>query len=141
MDYVGKGLPGIEFHNTGLYNLGPAGAYPDPNTGVHAVTQRAADMGRFKPPSLRNIALTAPYMHDGSLRTLTDVVRHYEAGGRTIAAGASQGVGPTNPQKSEFVSGFTLTDEERGDLVAFLESLTDQAFISDPRFANPWPQK
>ena len=98
-------------------------------------------MGRFKPPSLRNIALTAPYMHDGSLRTLTDVVRHYEAGGRTIAAGPSQGVGATNPQKSEFVNGFTLTDEERADLVAFLESLTDQAFISDPRFANPWPQK
>ena len=43
--------------------------------------------------------------------------------------------------KSEFVNGFTLTDDERGDLVAFLESLTDQAFISDPRFANPWPQK
>ena len=141
VDYVGRGLPGIEFHNTGLYNLDAAGAYPAPNTGVHAVTGQRDDMGRFRAPSLRNIALTAPYMHDGSIRTLADVVRHYEAGGRTLSGGKYRGVGRTNVHKSPFVKGFTLTDEERGDLVAFLESLTDQAFISDPRFANPWPQQ
>ena len=56
----GKGLPDRTPQHRALYNLGPAGAYPDPNTGVHAVTRRPADMVRFKPPSLRNIALTAP---------------------------------------------------------------------------------
>lgn len=140
-DYVGKGFAAIEFHNTGLYNLGDDGGYPPPNTGVHAVTDDPEDMGRFKAPSLRNIALTAPYMHDGSIRTLPEVIRHYEAGGRTVADGEHKGVGADNPRKSEFVKGFTLTDEERGDLVAFLESLTDLAFIGDRRFSNPWPKK
>ena len=69
------------------------------------------------------------------------MVRHYEAGGRTLSRGRYRGVGRTNANKSPLVKGFTLTDEERSDLVAFLESLTDQAFISDPRFANPWPQQ
>jgi cytochrome c peroxidase len=137
-DYVGKGFAEIEFHNTGLYNLGDDGAYPPQNTGVHDVTNDPEDMGRYKAPSLRNIALTAPYMHDGSIATLPEVIRHYEAGGRTIADGPHKGVGARNPRKSEFVKGFTLTDQERADLVAFLESLTDHAFISDPRFSNPW---
>ena len=99
-------------------------------------------MGRFRAPSLRNIALTAPYMHDGSIAH-ADRRGPPLRGGWTHASAAAgtAGVGRTNPHKSEFVTGFTLTDEERTDLVAFLESLTDQAFISDPRFANPWPQK
>jgi cytochrome c peroxidase len=139
VDYIGKGFVEIEFHNTGLYNLGDDGAYPAPNTGVHAVTEDPEDMGRFKAPSLRNIALTAPYMHDGSLATLDAVLAHYEAGGRTIATGEHQGVGAQNPRKSSFVKGFTLTPQERADLKAFLESLTDPSFITDPRFANPWP--
>ena len=73
--------------------------------------------------------------------TLPDVIRHYEAGGRTVTDGPYRGVGADNPHKSEFVTGFTLTDQERADLVAFLESLTDLAFTKDPRFASPWPQK
>jgi cytochrome c peroxidase len=140
-DYVGKGFAEIEFHNTGLYNIGEDGAYPPQNTGVHEVTGDPEDMGRYKAPSLRNIALTAPYMHDGSIATLADVVRHYEAGGRTVPEGPHKGVGADNPRKSEFVKGFTLTDDERADLVAFLESLTDLAFTSDARFANPWPAR
>jgi cytochrome c peroxidase len=140
-DYVGKGFAEIEFHNTGLYNLGADGAYPPGNTGVHEVTDDPEDMGRYKAPSLRNIALTAPYMHDGSIATLSEVVRHYEAGGRTIAEGPHKGIGANNPRKSEFVKGFTLTDQERADLVTFLESLSDPAFTSDPRFADPWPKK
>lgn len=140
-DYVGKGFVEVEFHNTGLYNLGTDGAYPAPNTGVHAVTEAPEDMGRYKAPSLRNIALTAPYMHDGSIATLEDVVRHFEAGGRTVLDGPHKGVGAMNPNKSEFVKGFRLTDDERADLVAFLESLTDHAFIGDPRFSDPWPTR
>ncbi len=139
VDFVGKGLVEIEFHNTGLYNLDASGSYPAPNTGVHAVTENPDDMGRFKAPSLRNIALTAPYMHDGSIPTLAEVIKHYEAGGRTVATGPLKGVGARNVHKSEFVKGFELTEQDRGDLVAFLESLTDHAFISDRRFSNPWP--
>jgi len=138
-DYVGKGFLEIEFHNTGLYNLDADGSYPAPNTGVHGVTQNPDDMGRFKAPSLRNIALTAPYMHDGSIATLADVIRHYETGGRTVPDGPLKGAGAGNVHKSEFVKGFALTDDERRDLVAFLESLTDLAFTSDPRFSDPWP--
>jgi cytochrome c peroxidase len=138
-DYVGKGFVEVEFHNTGLYNLGDDGAYPAPPTGVHSVTEDPEDMGRFKAPSLRNIALTAPYMHDGSIATLEEVIAHYEAGGRTIKSGERKGVGAGNPRKSSFVKGFTLTPQERADLKAFLESLTDHSFITNPRFANPWP--
>jgi cytochrome c peroxidase len=138
VDHVGKGFLEIEFHNTGLYNLGTDGAYPAPNTGVHAVSQDPEDMGRFKAPSLRNIALTAPYMHDGSIATLDEVIAHYEAGGRTIAQGDRKGVGASNPRKSSFVKGFTLTPQERADLKAFLESLTDRGFVTNPRFGNPW---
>jgi cytochrome c peroxidase len=138
-DYVGKGFAEIEFHNTGLYNVDGKGSYPVGNQGLKDVTGRAADMGRFKAPSLRNVAVTAPYMHDGSIRTLDGVIAHYMAGGRTISEGAAKGVGSTNPYKSGFVKGFTLSQRERRDLVAFLLSLTDSTFLTDPRFANPWP--
>ncbi|MEQ1911735.1 MAG: MbnH family di-heme enzyme, partial [Vicinamibacterales bacterium] len=128
----------MEFHNTGLYNIDGTGGYPTPNTGVHAVTGKASDMGRFRPPTLRNIALTAPYMHDGSIATLDEVLSHYAAGGRTIASGPLKGVGSASPLKSPFIKGFTLSPEDRADLLAFLESLTDVAFTTDPRFSNPW---
>ncbi len=127
----------IAFHNTGLYNIGGQGAYPYPNTGVHEITQNPEDMGRFKAPTLRNIAVTAPYMHDGSIATLEEVIDHYAAGGRTISTGPHAGVGSANPLKSTFVSGFELTDQERQDLLAFLNSLTDQEFLTDPRFSDP----
>lgn len=81
-DYIGTGFLEIEFHNTGLYNIDGKGTYPAPNTGVHAVSEEEEDMGRFKAPSLRNIAETAPYMHDGSIATLEEVTAHYEAGRR-----------------------------------------------------------
>jgi cytochrome c peroxidase len=65
--YVGKGFSEVEFHNTGLYNVGGTGAYPAPNSGLMEHTGDPEDMGKFKAPSLRNIAVTAPYMHDGSV--------------------------------------------------------------------------
>jgi cytochrome c peroxidase len=134
-----KKAPGeVEFHNTGLYNVDGRGGYPRPNTGVHAVTGNPLDMGRFKPPTLRNIALTAPYMHDGSLRTLEEVLAHYEAGGRAITDGPHKGVGAISPRRSTLIEGFTLTGHERSDLIAFLRSLTDEAFTSDPAFSDPW---
>jgi cytochrome c peroxidase len=128
----------VMFHNTGLYNLGGTGDYPPENTGLHALTGVPTDMGRFRAPSLRNIAKTAPYMHDGSIATLDEVLDHYAAGGRTIEEGPFAGVGADNPYKSEFVTGFSLTPDERADLLAFLESLTDETFLTDPRFASPF---
>jgi cytochrome c peroxidase len=95
-------------------------------------------MGRFKAPTLRNIAVTAPYMHDGSIATLSEVLDHYAAGGRTISDGPEAGIGSANPFKSNFVRGFRMTDDERADLIAFFESLTDSAFLANPRQADPW---
>jgi cytochrome c peroxidase len=128
----------MEFHNTGLYNLAGLLSYPATNTGVHDVTHNPADVGKFKAPTLRNIALTAPYMHDGSVATLEDAIDHYAAGGRTIASGALQGVGRDNPNKSPVIRGFAITAAQKADLVEFLRTLTDQALIQDPRFSNPW---
>lgn len=116
------------FHNTALYDLDGEGAYPEDNQGVYESTRVPEDMGRFRAPSLRNIARTAPYMHDGSLPTLEAVIDHYARGGR-----ASE-----SPLKSPELKGFELTKEETQDLVSFLESLTDQRFLEDPRFQNPW---
>lgn len=126
------------FHNTGLYNIDGLGGYPEPNTGVHEVNGRAGDMGRFRAPSLRNIAVTAPYMHDGSVATLEDAIRNYAAGGRNITAGPNAGDGRMNPYKDGFISGFSITDDQINDLIAFLQSLTDDEFLTSARFADPW---
>ena len=88
-------------------------------------------MGHFKAPTLRNIALTAPYMHDGSIATLEEAIEHYQVGGRAIAKGE-------NPYKSGFIKGFQLTESEKQDLLAFLRSLTDEEFINNPEFSDPF---
>jgi cytochrome c peroxidase len=97
-----------EFHNTALNN---------------------PDTRKFKTPTLRNIAVTSPYMHDGSIATLEEVVDTYAAGGRARA----------NPAKDKLMHGFPLTPQNRADLVAFLRSLTDDGLLHDPRFSDPWP--
>jgi cytochrome c peroxidase len=127
-----------EFFNTGLYNLDGSGGYPAPNTGLEAITGVAADMGKFKVPSLRNVEVTFPYMHDGTVATLSDVIDHYAAGGRTLTGGANGGVGSTNPFKSALIGGFTITAADKDDLIAFLRSLTDSTFLTTPRLSNPW---
>ena len=94
-------------------------------------------MGKFKAPTLRNITLTAPYMHDGSLATLEDVLDHYAAGGRLIAEGTRSGDGRDNPFKSTLISGFELSEQEKEDVLAFLDSLTDPSIASNPSFLPP----
>ncbi|MFK4753374.1 MbnH family di-heme enzyme [Oceanobacter antarcticus] len=131
-------FPERPFFNTGLYNIDNQGSYPSDNTGKYQVTGDWNDMGAFRPPTLRNIELTAPYMHDGSIATLAAVVDFYAAGGRNLTAGAYRGDGRNNPYKSSFVNGFDLTAADKTDLINFLHSLTDQEFISDDRFANPF---
>ena len=128
----------VEFHNTGLYNLASAFSFPATNLGIYEHTQLRADVGKFKAPTLRNIAITAPYMHDGSIATLAEVLDHYAAGGRTISQGPNSGIGHNNPNKDELIAGFTLSPQDRTDLIAFLESLTDEEVRHDPKFADPW---
>jgi len=139
-DHVGTTFDETAFFNNGLYNVDGEGGYPASDRGLYDVTEDPADMGMFKPPTLRNIALTAPYMHDGSLATLDEVIAMYEAGGRVIEDGPNAGDGRASPLKSQFVRGFVLSEQERADLMAFLASLTDEAFISDPRFSDPWAE-
>jgi cytochrome c peroxidase len=135
-----EGMQFIEpiFHNNGLYNVGGTGAYPPGGEGLFEATGLPSDQGRMKAPSLRNIALTAPYMHDGSLFSLEDVVDFYAAGGRNIPSGPYAGDGRTNPNKDSLVRPFSATPQERADLVAFLGALTDVQFVTDPRHGNPW---
>lgn len=127
-------FPELGFHNTGLYDIDGKGSYPKKNPGIIEITGLASDTGKFRTPTLRNIALTAPYMHDGSIPTLAEVIRsHYARAGR-----ASMEYGQPNPLRSEFLQGFEVTDQEVADLVVFLESLTDTAFVANPRHGDPW---
>jgi cytochrome c peroxidase len=128
----------LNFHNTGLYDTDGAGAYPTPNRGIMELSGDPADMGKFRAPSLRNVALTAPYMHDGSVATLEEVVEIYAAGGRRIADGPNVGDGRANPLKSDLIVKIEMSKEEKADLVAFLRTLTDETLISSPRFSDPW---
>lgn len=114
------------------------GCYPPDNTGAFSVTGNTADMGKFKAPTLRNIAITGPYMHDGSIATLDEVLDHYTAGGRTITDGPYAGDGSKSPARGQFVIKFDLTQRQREDLLAFLTALTDDEFITNPRFADPF---
>ncbi|MCB1202456.1 MAG: di-heme enzyme [Leptospiraceae bacterium] len=132
--------PEIDFSNNGLYNVDGNGAYPTGNTGIHEVTGRAADMGKFKAPTLRNIEVSAPYMHDGSIATLEAVVEHYARGGTLTPSGPKAGDGATNPFKSSFVAGFSATTQEKEDLVNYLKSLTDCDFLTNKNFSNPFPE-
>jgi cytochrome c peroxidase len=120
-------VPVFTFHNTGLYNLPGPLSYPRHDLGLYLHSGKLADVGKFRVPTLRNIALTAPYMHDGSIATLDQVMDHYAAGGRT-----------PNPRRSTGLQPLTLAPDERRDLIAFLESLTDHELLRDPRWSNPW---
>lgn len=136
--HANSNIDRVGYHNTGLYNTDNNGAYPPDNTGLYDMTGQRRDMGRFKAPTLRNIAVTAPYMHDGSIATLDQVIDHYQRGGRLIEEGAYAGDGRYSPFKSEFVRGFDLTDAERSDLIAFLGALTDTSLLSDPALSDPF---
>lgn len=127
-------FPELGFHNTGLYNVDRKGAYPIGQTGIEEFTGAASDMGKFRTPTLRNIAKTAPYMHDGSVPDLATVIRaHYARAGRS----GGEPSGP-NPKRSEFLVGFQVSEQEVQDLIAFLHALTDEGFLKDERLSDPW---
>jgi cytochrome c peroxidase len=112
---------GPMFSDQGFHNSGVGMDRPDPDLGRGAVTKDPKDRGRFKTPTLRNVALTWPFMHDGSEKTLADVVDFYDRGG------------VANPNLDIFIVPLELTDEEQKDLVAFLEALTGPL----PTFVRP----
>ncbi|MCF8278076.1 MAG: c-type cytochrome [Flavobacteriales bacterium] len=111
------------FTNYAYENIGLYLNYAD--SGRARISHLEEDKGKFKVPSLRNVELTAPYMHDGSLQSLEEVVHHFNSGG----AG--------HPNQSPDVKPLNLTEQQKIDLVAFLRSLTDQSFVSDPQFGDP----
>ncbi|MYJ75250.1 MAG: di-heme enzyme [Gammaproteobacteria bacterium] len=126
------------FHNTGLYNVGGKDAYPREDQGLYDLTGELGDRGKFRAPTLRNVALTAPYMHDGSLADLAAVLDFYAAGGRNVETGEHVGDGRVNAYKSQFVRGFDMTPTERTELLAFLHALTDATFVARPEYQSPF---
>mgnify|MGYP006246335741 FL=1 len=117
------------FRNNGLDAATKYSDFIDP--GLGSVTLDTNDYGKFKVPTLRNIELTAPYMHDGRFETLEEVIDFYSEGVQA---------GPFTDPFMEFAhqDGVQLTDDEKQKLLAFLKSLTDTTFINDPAYQNPF---
>ncbi len=105
---------GFNFTEEGYNNIGVGMDKPKPDLGRDNVTKQEADRGAFKTPTLRHIHATAPYMHDGSLKTLMEVVEYYNKGGTP------------NPYLSKEIKPLNLTEQEKADLVAFLHALTGE---------------
>ncbi len=118
------------FHNNGLDAF-----FSDEKEGIFQghfrVSFNAGDLGKFKTPSLRNIMLSAPYMHDGRFKTIDDVLDHYQNGVKESAT--------TDPllYQNNNLTGIPISLSERKAIIAFLEALTDEAFISNKKFSNP----
>jgi len=90
-----------------------------------------ADIGKFKTPTLRNVALTAPYMNDGRFQTLSEVIEHYNTGVKITPT-----VDPVLT-KPNHLYGLNLTMQDKADLEAFLLCLTDTSYTANPQFSNP----
>lgn len=121
------------FHNNGL------DADATLKDGLKSVTGNPFDKGKFKAPGLRNIALTAPYMHDGRFGTLEEVLDHYndhiqnsETLDVLILEASNEFLDPNQPVK------LMLSDSEKKAIIAFLHTLTDQEFVTNPKFSNPF---
>jgi len=109
-----------DFHDNGITTL------PVVDGGRYEITQETDDIGKFKTPSLRNVALTYPYMHDGRFNDLEDVIEHYSSGIQP-----SSNLADVLPE-----GGFNFTNDEKNALIAFLKTLTDWEFVYDDRFSK-----
>jgi cytochrome c peroxidase len=107
---------GINFTSNMYANLGVGTDKPEPDVGRYSVTQDPKDWGAFKTPTLREIAHTGPYMHDGSLKTLEEVVDFYDKGGLP------------NKNLDQKIKKLQLTDQDKKDLVAFLNALSGEGW-------------
>lgn len=122
---------GNNFDNNQYMNNGLDEAEDQEDRGREMVTNDANDRAKFKVPSLRNVEVTAPYMHDGRFETLEEVIDHYDHGIRSS---------PTLDPALEYTTstGLMLTDQDKEDLIAFLKSLTDDKLLTDPRYSDPF---
>ncbi len=107
---------GVNFTSNSYHNLGVGTDQPDPDPGRYEVTEDPMDLGTFKTPILRDVARTAPYMHDGTLKTLDEVVEFYDKGGKP------------NKNLDEKIKPLKLTDGDKKDLVEFLKSLNGEGW-------------
>jgi cytochrome c peroxidase len=121
--HAGMQMGDYLFHNNGL----DAHFHRDP--GLAGVTGNPLDSGKFKTPTLRNIELTAPYMHDGRFTTLEEVLDHYNSGGVVSAT--------IDPMMEAANEGLFLSDIQKQQVIAFLKCLTDTSFIHNPAFSDP----
>lgn len=117
-------LTNNDYFNNGLDVAEVPEDFVDPGRGE--VTSKVSDYGRFRAPTLRNIALTAPYMHDGRFETLEEVIEHYNSGGHP------------SYNKDPLIRPLNLTEEQKQDLLNFLKALTDEEFINNPEYKNPF---
>jgi cytochrome c peroxidase len=122
----------LTFSNNGLDTATNILSYKDRGRG--GVTGRNEDVAKFKVPSLRNIALTAPYMHDGRFKTLEEVLDFY-------SEGVHAGINTDSKMGMAYKGGVHLTKEEKKQIIIFLKTLTDSAFITEPAFSNPFTAK
>ena len=118
------------FVSDNVFNNGLENPYTDP--GIGAITRRQQDLGKFKTPSLRNIALTGPYMHDGRFRTLEEVIEFYDSQVANHANLAPQLRNNNGPIR------LNLSEAEKRALVAFLHTLTDPNLTTDPKYSDPF---
>lgn len=128
-----KGADCFHCHGTHLFtvnNFTNNGLDVEPAAGFQIVTSNPLDRGKFKTPSLRNVALTAPYMHDGRFATLEEVIEHYNSGLKSS---------PTiDPNLKSAGTGLGLSTQEKADLVAFMRTLTDTVYLNNPAYSNPF---
>jgi len=122
----------LVFSNNGLDKIANANDYKDKGRG--AVTGKTTDNGKFMVPSLRNLAFTAPYMHDGRFKTLEDVINFYSEDVKLCA---------NIDSKMEYAhqGGVKLTTEDKKKIIAFLLTLSDSSFISNTELSNPFDKK
>ena len=132
---TGDGKRNPTFHHNGLQGQGPTIDERQLDPGLAAHTGSPWDWGKFRAPTLRNIAVTAPYMHRGQLRTLDEVIDHYAAGGQKGPAPGSGG--RDHPNKSPLIKGFQISSAEREDLLTFLRNLTDESLLKRKDLAAP----
>jgi len=112
------------FHNNGL------DAAFDKDSGRARITEFPGDAGKFLVPGLRNVALTAPYMHDGRFKTLMEVLDHY-------ASGVKESTTLDPVLKQDDTIGIPLKEDEKEKIIAFLKTLTDRSFVGDLKFSDP----
>jgi cytochrome c peroxidase len=121
---------GFNFTNNEYMNNGLDDEANFKDLGRYNVTKNDNDKAKFKVLSLRNIALTAPYMHDSRFKTLEEVIEHYNSHVKKSST--------TNDLLQHNFNGLNLTGQDKSDLIAFLKTLSDSSFINNPEYSNPF---